>query len=254
VDKQVRSLGIDSPPGRKIYELFVAVESRPSILAKIANLLGERNVDILAGGLQCSDDKKTGFDLFYVEMGDATISPEDLVATLKKQPFVKDAKIESKAKVRFETMMFPLTSGGHTRMFVISAEGWLVLVNSILKTFGTAGGVILHNQGVSVGEQMVEKIKGMFEAAAAKEQIIENLKAYFGAVGFGVLHATQFSGGYKIMIGQPVTAGGEGKFDQFLVGVVRGAMNKVLGSELVVKNIDYNASEVKFELVQGSKH
>jgi hypothetical protein len=138
-------------------------------------------------------------------------------------------------------------------MFVLSAEGWLALVNSILKTFGTAGGVILHNQGASVGEQMVEKIRGMFGASAAKDQVIENLKAYFSAAGFGVLGIAQFTAGYKVTIGQPVTSGGEGKFDQFLVGIVRGAMNRVIGSELVVKNIDYNASEVMFDLVQSPR-
>jgi uncharacterized protein with ACT and thioredoxin-like domain len=92
LEKQVRSLGIDSPPGKKIHELYLAVESRPLILAQIANMLGERNVDILAGGLQSSDDKKIGFHFFYIEMEDAKVTPEELVAALKGQSFVKDAK------------------------------------------------------------------------------------------------------------------------------------------------------------------
>ena len=134
--KQVRSLGITCPPGRKVFELYIAVESRPLVLAKIATIMGERGVDILAGHLQCSDDMHVGYDLFYLEMADATVTPDELVSVLKKQPFVKDAVMESKSKVKFETMMFPLTSSGHTRMFVLSAEGWLALVNSILSTFG----------------------------------------------------------------------------------------------------------------------
>ena len=76
---------ITSPPGQKVFDLFLTVESRPSILAKIAMILGESNIDILAGGIECSDDKKTGYDLFYLEMANAKVTPEELVKTLKAQ-------------------------------------------------------------------------------------------------------------------------------------------------------------------------
>ena len=89
-----RKLGITCPPGKKIFNLSLTVESRPSVLAKIATLLGDKNVDILAGGIQCSDDKKTGYDLFYLEMADAKVTPEELVKALKKMSFVKEAEIE----------------------------------------------------------------------------------------------------------------------------------------------------------------
>lgn len=94
---RVRKMGITCPPGRKVYDLHLTVESRPSVLAKIATILGEKNIDILAGGLQGSDDKKTGYDIFYLEMADAKISPEELLKTLKALSFVKKAEIEPQA-------------------------------------------------------------------------------------------------------------------------------------------------------------
>jgi uncharacterized protein with ACT and thioredoxin-like domain len=83
-----------SPPGEKVFDLYLTVESRPSVLAKISTILGESNIDILAGGIECSDDKKTGYDLFYLEMANAKVTPEELVKTLKAQSFVKEAEIE----------------------------------------------------------------------------------------------------------------------------------------------------------------
>src|SRR5271169_863932 len=156
--------------------------------------MGERNVDILAGHMQCSDDRRIGYDLFYLEMADATVTPQELVDTLMKLDFVEDAQIQPKSRLRFETIMFPLTRSGHTRVFVLSSNGWFALVNSILGTFGTAGGVILHNQGVSVGAEIVDSIKALFHAPVGSDLEIENLKAYFSAVGLGVL---QLSGDRK---------------------------------------------------------
>ncbi len=243
-------MGISSPEGREIFELYISVESRPSVLAKIATIMGERNVDILSGHLQCSDDKMTGYDLFYLEMADATVTPKELVETLKALDFVEDAQIEPKSKVKFETMMFPLTRSGHTRVFVLSADGWAALINSILNTFGTAGGVILHNQGVSVGGEIVDSIRTLFHLPGGSQLEMENLKAYFGAVGLGSLQLVGGLGGMNVTIEQPVMSGQKTPVvDQFLVGVVRGAAMKIFSRDYVVQNLTYDDGKIRFSLV-----
>jgi hypothetical protein len=248
--KQTRSLGISCPEGREIFELYISVESRPTILAKIAAIMGERNINILAGHMQCSDDERTGYDLFYLEMADATVTPKELVDTLKRLDFVQDAQIEPKSKVKFETMMFPLTRSGHTRVFVLSSNGWFALVNSILSTFGTAGGAILHSQGVSVGAEIVESIKALFHATVGSELEIENLKAYFSAVGFGILHVSGDRKGMRMTIEQPVTSGRKDSVvDQFLVGIVRGAIDKIYSEDYMVQNLTYEDEKIAFDLV-----
>jgi hypothetical protein len=247
-----RSLGISSPEGREIFELYISVKSRPSVLAKIATIMGERNVDILAGHMQCSDDKMTGYDLFYLEMADATVTPKELVDILKGLDFVEDARIEPKSKVKFETMMFPLTRSGHTRVFVLSADGWAALIDSILKTFGTAGGVILHNQGVSVGGEIIDSIRTLFRVPSGTQLEMENLKAYFGAVGLGSLEVTGGLGGMNVVIEQPVMSGQKMPVvDQFLVGVVRGAAVKIYSRDFVVQSLTYNEGKIRFILVAG---
>jgi hypothetical protein len=248
---QARSLGISSPDGQEIFELYIAVISRPSVLARISTIMGEKNIDILAGHLQCSDDKRNGYDLFYLEMAEATVTPKELVDTLKDLDFVLDAQIAPKSKLKFETMMFPLTRSGHTRVFVLSSDGWFALVNSILSTFGTAGGVILHNQGVSVGAEIVESIKELFHTAVGSELEMENLKAYFGAAGLGALRVSGDQKGMQVTIDQPVTAGQKKDVvDQFLVGVVRGAIIKIYSHDYVVKNLTYDGGKIRFDLAR----
>ncbi len=248
--RQTRSLGISSPEGRQVYELYISVDSKPMVLAKLATIMGEKNIDILSGSLQCSDDMRTGYDIFYLEMAGATVKPKELVESLKKLDFVKDARIEARTDVKFETMMFPLTRSGHTRVFVLSAEGWAALIDSILKTFGTPGGVILHNQGVTVGEEIMDSIRTLFHVPAPVEQEIANLKAYFGAVGLGVLELSGDFRGLKVVIDQPVTSGSKkGVVDQFLVGVVRGALSKTYSSDYVVQNLAMENGKIRFDLL-----
>ena len=249
--KQIRSLGVFSPEGLDVFELYISVESKPSVLAKIATIIGERNVDILAAHMQCSDEGRTGYDLFYLEMAQATVTPKELVDALKKLEFVKDVQIESKSNVRFETMMFPLTLSGHTRAFVLSSAGWAALVDSIMITFGTAGGVILHNQGVSVGAEIVDSIKALFRASVDSDLEMENLKAYFSAVGLGILSVSGDRKVVKVKIEQPVTSGQEDSVvDQFLVGVVTGAIIKIYADDYVVQKLSYQDGRVVFDLVR----
>lgn len=250
-DSMHRSLGIACPEGKEIYELFVAVDSKPSILAKVAAVLGERNIDILTGSLQCSDDKLSGYDIFYLEMAGSTVTPKELVETLKKFSFVKDVRMEPKADVKFENMMFPLTRSGHTRVFVISADGWSALVDSILATFGTAGGVILHNQGVSVGAEVVDSIRTLIHPPGRPGSEMANLKAYFRAMGLGILEISDDQRAVKVTIDQPVTGAKKAPgVDQFLVGMVRGAVNKIKAHDYVVANLAFASGKIQFNLVR----
>lgn len=230
--------------------MYVAVDSKPLVLAKLATIMGERDIDILAGHLQGSDDMKVGYDLFYLEMADSKVKPSELVETLKKQDFVRDAQIEEKRTVKFETMMFPLTRSGHTRVFVLSAEGWAALIDSILATFGTSGGVILHNQGVTVGEEIMDSIRALFHAPARTEQEVANLKAYFSAVGLGILGMSGDMRATKIVIEQPVTSSSKKQVvDQFLIGVVRGALSRTYYAEYLVRNVAMEGGKIRFDLV-----
>jgi hypothetical protein len=80
---------------------------------------------------------------------------------------------------------------------------------------------------------------------------MENLEAYFGAVGLGILHVSGDRKGMRVRIEQPVTSGQKNSVvDQFLVGIVRGAVNKIYLEDYMVQNLTYEDEKIVFDLVR----
>ncbi len=251
-----RSLGISAPAGRDVHEVYLRVKSYPSVLGKISNLMGERKVDILSVSGQVADDKKTARLIFYVEMGSAASSIEELEGALRKQEFVLDVITRPRNRMYFEDIMFPLTSGGHYRVFTVGARSWVSLVKQLLEKFGSGGKAILQEEGVAVGEEMVDRIGNRFEKAD-KEILLDNLIGLFRGSGLGLLEIK--SGGssgerssFRIAIREPAAAESDAPIlDDFLVGVVKGAISKILSKDLRVKDAAYEDGKITFELVEA---
>lgn len=246
-----RALGISAPPGKDVWEIYLQVESRPSILGKISDTLGKRNIDILGAHAQVSDDKKVGYIIFYVEMQGSTTTMDDLIKALKNEDFVLDVKAESRKRVFFESEMFPPTSGGHYRGFFTGASSWAGLVKSIVKQFGSGGEVILQSEGASVGEDIVQRIKEKLGGNVDRETMIDNVKALFRADGLGLLGLSIEEGARAIdvSISDAVASGsGERVMDHFLIGFVRGALGSILSSGYTVEKPRYQDGRIEFTL------
>jgi len=249
-----RSLGISAPQGKDVHEVYLRVKSRPSVLGKISNVLGSMNVDILGVHGWVSDDKKTADLVFYVEMAGSTAPIGKVVSELRRQDYVLQARSEPRGRVYFEGMTFPLTSGGHYRVFVLGADSWAVLVRSLLRKFGTGGRVILQEEGTALGQELVTRIGFRFPSPDAPV-LVENLKALFSASGLGILEIGAVEKGERmaVRIREPVisTSKDEGAVDDLLVGVVRGAMGKIYVKDYAVKDATYRDGAVSFELVEA---
>lgn len=247
-----RSLGISAPSGKDVYEIYLVVKSRPSVLAKISDVMGRHGVDMTGVHAQVSDDRMTAHVILYAELGGTGVKIEELLHTLKEQDFVIEAKAESREKTYFENMMFPLTSGGHYRVFTIGGTAWASLVASMMKKFGAGGETILHEEGLAVGRDVANRIAGRFTRAGEKpdqQTLVDNLKGLFKASGFGLLDLTEYSYGYEAKLTETVsTEPSEPFVDHFLVGVVRGAMSIISGSEYLVRDSRYEGKEMKFRL------
>lgn len=249
-----RSLGVSAPKGSDVHEVYLKVRSRPSVLGKISNVFGSRGADILGVHAQVSDDKQTGDLILYVEMGGAKGSIKDVVSELKKQDFVIDVRSEDRNRVYFDAFSFPLTSGGHRRVFALDGSGWAALVKSLLQKFGTAGSAILHDEGVSFGRQLADRTSGRFRTPPDRALLVENMRSLFRASGLGVLQVdAKNEGRLRASIADPaVLLGGDDSLtDDFLVGVVRGALEKIYGKEFRVEKPGRKAEAITFELVEG---
>jgi len=244
-----RSLGISSPEGKDVYEIYLKAKSRPPTIGKILNRMGERNVDILGVHVQVSDDKKLAHALLYVEMGGASVKIDELMKELKANEFVMEVRAEPKHEVFFNSMMFPLTSGGHYRVFALGGRGWVALVSSLLKTFGSAGGTILHSEGFSVGEELVDGIARRFKAIKSRSVLLKNFAQLFSASGYGILDISGRDEELTVAISNSVVSEFDALvMDQFLVGIVRGAISKIFGSDYAVENLRFEGRKIKLNL------
>ncbi|MDG6968231.1 MAG: hypothetical protein JRM82_03305 [Nitrososphaerota archaeon] len=246
-----RSLGITAPEGSDVYELYMKVKSRPSVLGSVSSLVGSKGIDILWMAGQASDDKQTADFFFFAEMGSSTASPSEVVEELRKQDFVLEARSRRLDRVYFETFAFPLTSGGHRRVMVLDGRGWAALVKSLHRRFGSAATAILHDQGVSFGAELVERMSGRFRPGPDAELLVDNIKALFKASGLGILEIGAKRGKLSASIADHVVSlgGDESLADDFLVGVVRGALEGAYGRELRVDNLSHVDGTMTFDLV-----
>jgi len=247
-----RSLGISAPAGRDVYEVRLRVKSKPSILGKISNIFGSRNVDILGVHGQVTDDKKHADLIFYLEAGSSTVPMASVVDELKGQDFVVGVDSHSRNRVYFEAGSFPLTSGGHYRVFAISAEAWAALVRAILQEFESGGKVILREEGAALGKEVVRGISKRFASPDASV-LIDNLKALFRASGLGLLEVVETGGTarFVVTIREPaVCAGSSGTtVDDFLIGVVRGAIGEIYSRGYKAKDESCKDRTMAFELL-----
>ncbi|MDV3277602.1 MAG: ACT domain-containing protein [Nitrososphaerales archaeon] len=231
-----RSAGIAAPSGRDVYEIYVVAKSRPGVLGEISGLLGQRSVDILQAHVQVSKDGGLGYIILYVEMADSKTTVNELLDELRKKGFVTEVKAESRNSIFFETMMFPLTSGGHYRIFAVGANEWLKLIDSLKASLGTAAGSILFQEGSAAGGSVVENIGKRFQGMD-KSTFVENFRAFFSASGLGLLGEIGEGGAIEITIDKPAVTRKDGAvLDDFLIGVVAGALGKINSRKYAVRD------------------
>ncbi len=243
-------MGITAPEGSDVYEFYMKVKSKPSVLGRVSNLVGSKGIDILWMTGQASDDKQTADFFFFAEMCSSTASHSEVVEELRKQDFVLEARSHRLDRVYFEEFAFPLTSGGHRRVMVLDAVGWARLVKNFLDRFGSAGQSILHEEGVAFGQEVADRLQKRLDAEPG--QVVQNLKALVRASGLGLLEVAEVEKGerFTVSISDSVLCQGEGEklADDFLAGVVRGAIGRTYGRDFWVSGTRFEGDDMVFEL------
>lgn len=241
-----------------MHEVFLRVESQASILGKISNLMGERNVDILGIHGQVSEDKGSADLIFYVEMKDAKATIEEVVAALRAREFVLEARSWPMKRLYFERATFSLTSGGHYRVLTVGAASWVSLLKAVVRKYGSAGRAILHEEGVAAGEEMVERIRRRLPEAD-QDTMLENLKGLIRASGFGILQIERTrpplpggAEGFNATLTSTAAAESADQLvDDFLVGAVRGALGKISSKSFRAEGPTLKDGRLEFKLVEA---
>lgn len=251
-----RSVGTAAPPGSGVYEVFVRIRSRVSTGGRLFALFAEANVDVLGIFGQVDDDRLNGNLILYADYAQSKREPLAFLDLLRRQEYVVDARLAYKGRLFLEEMAFPPTSDGEYRVLIFPVEWWSSLVSGLVRQYGTAAGSILHEQGLDAGRAHVHQVVARVPSVD-RELFLETLRAAGRTSGWGIFD-----------IGEEGTAGGPEIFRiavregpwvrmspfslegcQFTVGFLRGALQEICRTNLVVRGLMYDRGELRFELV-----
>jgi hypothetical protein len=234
-----RSLGISSPPGTNVYEFYLTLKPDASILGRLSAFFGQRKADILGVHFQLSGEKRA-HAIFYVEMANATSDIVSMVDLLNKDRAVIEVTAVSRTGNFFESNMFPPTSGGHYRVFVMGAQSWINLLRSFKQKFGTPADSILYSQGVSAGIEMAQGLESRLGPNVTDSvPKLTNLKGLFRATGLGLLEVSGHREDFGVTINESMGARTD-LIDNFLVGVAAGALGRLFSKEYAVSDLKHN--------------
>jgi hypothetical protein len=214
------------------------MKNEPANIGKVSSIFRDRKAEVLSVHMQVADANREAHVIFYVEMAGTTAGVEQMIDALTSERFIREARADSKNRAFFESNMFPPTSGGHYRVFIMGAQSWINLVRSFKQKFGTPADTILYSQGVSAG---IEMAQGIEERIGAEEREAEprlsNLRGLFRATGLGLLEISGHRENFSLMISETMGAR-TGLVDNFLVGLAAGALGRLFSKE-------YSVSELK---------
>ena len=251
-----RSIGAAAPPGPDVYEVFVRIRSRVSIGGRLFALFAEANVDVLGIFGQVDDDRRNGNLILYADYAQSKREPQAFLDLLRRQEYVVDARLAYKGRLFLEEMAFPPTSDGAYRVLIFPVEWWSSLVSGLVHQYGTAAGSILHEQGLNAGRAQVHHVVARVPSVD-RALFLATLRAAGRASGWGLFE-----------IGEEGTPDGPEIFRiavregpwvrmspfslegcQFTVGFLRGALQEICRTDLVVRGLTYDRGELRFELV-----
>jgi hypothetical protein len=233
-----RSLGISAPLGKDVYEVYVKLKSKTAGMGKLMEIIASQNAEVLSVHSNYSSQDGLCHLILYLEMCEAKTKIAPLLSMLKCQEFVVGAIAESKAAMHFESMLFPILRGGSYRVFVLGANEWVHLLEAFAAKFGTAAAAVLHEQGVSIGETMAEQLEDRFRTRPSADVLERDFVGLIRAGGMGRLKISGTRFGFVVRIEEAVVSESErGIIDNFLVGVVTGALGRIHSSNYAVSDL-----------------
>ncbi len=258
-DWRPRSIGAAAPRGNDVYEFYVRARSHPSVLGSISGVFGRRNVDILGCHSTVSDDRSIGEIIFYVELAHATVRAEEMLEELQKEVDVLEAKMAPKNRRYLEEMSFPPTVDGKYRAIIFPTDWWVSLAEMMCERYGSAGSALLHEEGLSAGKSIVDRFRDRVPDSD-RPLFRENLCLASQAAGLGLVKIEPTDGprGRNASFHVVLRDGPWGerkehspKEGQFLVGFLRGAMEKIHEKEYSVTGLIWQDEALAFDLVEA---
>jgi len=234
--------------GQNAYELHISVNSNIGALHLITGFLAEADIDVLSMHIQSTRGKAADV-VAYLEMGESTLSIENLLKAVRELEYVEEADAVRKDKVIFEEFLFPMMIDGDVRGFLMTDSAWMSIATRLVLTYGTGGLAILHQAGIACGEEYAKHLQSKLGLKASQETFMENLMGMLRAAGMGKAEMSKTEDGFIVKVQEPIIPATETKIhDHFLTGVIAGATGHLFATSYSVDKVRFEGNELEFVL------
>lgn len=241
-------------PKKRFFLISARLKEQVGALADITRILAIRGVDILEGQIYVNLE---GFGVvtLFTEAADPKADADFLKQMLQGSSFLESIVVlESRKGVIIDTINFPLMTDFGERSILLSAESVSESFRKAKSEYGNTAADLIYSLGFSHGKGIGSKL---FTGLGKDKEAVEDLLAFYGAVGMGKAALERFRGEDKsftvsvescfecegLQSTAPVSA--------FLAGVLAGSFTSLFGREVVAnetKCIAMGAKKCEFEI------
>ena len=230
-------------PSKRIAQLVLELLNKPGVMAKVSKLMGDRSVNILSGIVWAEPGEETATWVFFVDLTEAGIGPEELAGELRKLDVVLRADVVGQriGDLVVDTYSFPIMLLTR-RMVLLDVAGVSAMLDWLDRTFETGGHAILFDMGLEAGKSVVRGLKRGFGLFG--RQAFETFMAMCTAMGFFKYELISFDAEsrravvrlFRSFECEPFRGRGERRTRSHLLrGMVAGALEAVFGCPMMVK-------------------
>ena len=177
--------------GRVLAHFVLTLRNQVGVIEELSNVLTRSKVNILSG-FHVAPVGSDGTWSFFVDVTDATLSPDELAKEFSRSPNVLDVKFRV-SRVGFIADMFHFPPRFVGPILVISAASLKEMFRHIRELLGTGsvGDILIHQLGIANGRGIGQSIASVFGKRPSRGEL-EEFFHLLRAAGWGVETLKEF--------------------------------------------------------------
>lgn len=148
-------------PDKRLAQVIIEMKDVVGAMAGVATIMASLKVDMRQSVTHSLPDGTAVYNAFVV-FKDPSVTTGQLVQKLVHSPLVLNARvIEGRQGAVLDTATFPVNWQGR-RVVILAQPAMARMLESVRRTFGSGGDVVLYQEGTDYGKDLAKFFIGMF--------------------------------------------------------------------------------------------
>lgn len=229
--------------GRRLYGFVAEGISKPGVIARMAEVIAERGMDITYWNTSTVRMGERGMDVFFVDFTDSGVDPEELAEELRGLDFVDRVEVIKPVVEGFiaDDHTFPVMLGDQ-RAVILSEAALRGFLLDFRRSLGSGGEAMLYYLGRGVGWECAKSVSEEAErigAGGLEERLRMGMKI-FKSLGFGsieILELGEEPPYLRVRVQSSIECelgkGAEKPFSHYVRGMLDGYSSQLFGREML---------------------